>query len=94
MNYFGQAAWLLEREGSLLKEKNPFFEMMPQWFLIQGIVIATAAAIVASQALISGSVKFLAESQSRLSDRHARTIVCSLSELGFACRLYRNNIVL
>ncbi|HQW23634.1 MAG TPA: KUP/HAK/KT family potassium transporter, partial [Bacteroidia bacterium] len=55
LNYLGQSAWLLEREGSLLKDKNPFFEMMPQWFLIPGIVIATAAAIVASQALISGS---------------------------------------
>ncbi len=61
LNYFGQAAWLLEREGSLLKEKNPFFEMMPQWFLIPGIVIATAAAIVASQALISGSFTLINE---------------------------------
>ncbi len=61
LNYFGQAAWLLEREGSLLKEKNPFFEMMPQWFLIPGIVIATAAAIVSSQALISGSFTLINE---------------------------------
>jgi KUP system potassium uptake protein len=61
LNYFGQAAWLLEREGSLLKDKNPFFEMMPQWFLIPGIVIATAAAIVASQALISGSFTLINE---------------------------------
>ncbi len=61
LNYFGQAAWLLEREGSLLKEKNPFFEMMPEWFLIPGIVIATAAAIVASQALISGSFTLINE---------------------------------
>lgn len=61
LNYFGQAGWLLEREGSLLKDKNPFFEMMPGWFLIPGIVIATAAAIVASQALISGSFTLINE---------------------------------
>lgn len=61
LNYFGQAGWLLEREGSLLKDKNPFFEMMPAWFLIPGIVIATAAAIVASQALISGSFTLINE---------------------------------
>lgn len=61
LNYLGQSAWLLEREGSLLKDKNPFFEMMPQWFLIPGIVIATAAAIVASQALISGSFTLINE---------------------------------
>ncbi len=61
LNYFGQAAWLIQRQGSLLAEKNPFFEMMPQWFLIPGIVIATAAAIVASQALISGSFTLINE---------------------------------
>lgn len=61
LNYFGQAAWLLQREGSLLVDKNPFFEMMPAWFLIPGIVIATAAAIVASQALISGSFTLINE---------------------------------
>lgn len=61
LNYLGQAAWLLEHEGSLLKDKNPFFEMMPAWFLIPGIVIATVAAIVASQALISGSFTLINE---------------------------------
>ena len=47
LNYFGQAAWLMEKEGSLLRDKNPFYEMMPAWFLLPGIIIATAAAIVA-----------------------------------------------
>ncbi len=61
LNYFGQAAWLLKSEGSLLRDKNPFFEMMPEWFLLPGIVIATAAAIVASQALISGSFTLINE---------------------------------
>jgi KUP system potassium uptake protein len=61
LNYFGQAAWLLGKEGTLLKDKNPFYEMMPQWFLLPGIIIATAAAIVASQALISGSFTLINE---------------------------------
>ncbi len=61
LNYFGQAAWLMERDGSLLRDKNPFYEMMPDWFLLPGIVIATAAAIVASQALISGSFTLINE---------------------------------
>ena len=51
----------MERDGSLLRDKNPFYEMMPDWFLLPGIVIATAAAIVASQALISGSFTLINE---------------------------------
>ncbi len=61
LNYLGQAAWLMQRQGDLLKDKNPFFEMMPAWFLIPGIFIATSAAIVASQALISGSFTLINE---------------------------------
>ncbi len=41
--------------------QNPFYAVMPQWFLIIGIVIATAAAIIASQALISGSFTLISE---------------------------------
>jgi KUP system potassium uptake protein len=54
--------------GAFLKEfptalelQNPFFSLMPQWFLISGVVIATAAAIIASQALISGSFTLISE---------------------------------
>lgn len=60
-NYLGQAAWLLHQDHSLLNERNPFFEMMPGWFLVVGILIATLAAIVASQALISGSFTLINE---------------------------------
>lgn len=63
-NYMGQAAWLLNDGGTLLSGRNPFFEMMPQWFLIPGIIIATAAAIIASQALISGSYTLISEGMS------------------------------
>ncbi|MCX6290872.1 MAG: KUP/HAK/KT family potassium transporter [Bacteroidetes bacterium] len=61
LNYFGQGAYLLTKEGSLLQEQNPFYAMMPSWFVIPGIIIATAAAIVASQALISGSFTLINE---------------------------------
>ncbi|MCG3165755.1 MAG: Low affinity potassium transport system protein kup [Bacteroidia bacterium] len=61
LNYFGQGAWLLSHEGNLLEGTNPFFAIMPQWFLITGIVISTGAAIVASQALISGSFTLINE---------------------------------
>jgi KUP system potassium uptake protein len=63
LNYLGQAVWLLQHNGSKmdLNLHNPFYEIMPQWFLIYGIGIATVAAIIASQALISGSFTLIAE---------------------------------
>jgi KUP system potassium uptake protein len=61
LNYFGQGAWLLNRNGFYLTDVNPFYELMPSWFLLPGIIIATAAAIVASQALISGSFTLINE---------------------------------
>lgn len=54
-NYFGQGAWLLNHVGKPLNGAKPFFALMPEWFLFAGIIIATSAAIVASQALISGT---------------------------------------
>lgn len=60
ITYLGQAAWLLQHEGSPLEE-NPFYGMMPDWFLWPGIIIATLAAIIASQALISGSFTLASE---------------------------------
>ncbi|CAN5326484.1 KUP/HAK/KT family potassium transporter [soil metagenome] len=63
INYLGQAVWLLQRNGHVLdlNKHNPFFEIMPGWFLIFGIGIATVAAVIASQALISGSFTLIAE---------------------------------
>lgn len=61
LNYLGQGAWLLQYEGQKFHEINPFFGLMPQWFLIPGIIIATLAAIIASQALISGSFTLISE---------------------------------
>ncbi len=60
-NYFGQGAWLLNHTGKVLGTVKPFYALMPDWFLITGIVIATSAAIVASQALISGTFTLINE---------------------------------
>ncbi len=60
LNYFGQGAWLIAREGQVLTV-NPFYGVMPPWFVPAGIAIATMAAIVASQALISGSFTLINE---------------------------------
>lgn len=60
LNYLGQGAWLLHHEGTHL-EINPFYGMMPNWMLWPGVIIATMAAIIASQALISGSFTLVSE---------------------------------
>jgi len=59
--YFGQGAWLIEHEGTTLNGGNPFYMGMPTWFLPFGISIATAAAIIASQAMISGAFTLVSE---------------------------------
>ncbi len=64
VNYLGQAAWMMNQPDALLSGRNPFYEMMPQWFLITGIIIATGATIIASQALISGSYTLISEAMS------------------------------
>jgi KUP system potassium uptake protein len=64
LNYFGQGAWLLGHLGHKLPELqggNPFYALMPSWFLYIGIGIATLAAIIASQALITGSFTLISE---------------------------------
>lgn len=66
LNYFGQAAYLLQFEGQTLKAvaghfANPFYLIMPDWFQPFGIALATAAAIIASQALITGSYTLINE---------------------------------
>ena len=52
LNYFGQGALLLSNPAAV---KNPFYMMAPQWALVPLVVLATAAAVIASQALITGA---------------------------------------
>lgn len=68
LNYLGQGAWLLSHyrgkpitEEMIVQGFNPFYGIMPGWFVLIGIVIATLAAIIASQALISGSFTLISE---------------------------------
>lgn len=69
LNYLGQGAFLLANRKGLeitaaVKEQltiNAFYDLMPEWFVIIGVVIATSAAIIASQALVSGSFTLISE---------------------------------
>lgn len=66
LNYFGQGAYLLDHQGLTLMElgssnPNPFYLIMAKWFQPIGIVVATLAAVIASQALISGSFTLINE---------------------------------
>jgi KUP system potassium uptake protein len=66
LNYFGQAAYLMHHEGKSLNDLggsfgNPFYLIMAEWFQPIGIIIATMAAVIASQAVISGSFTMINE---------------------------------
>ena len=66
LNYFGQGAYLIHHEGETLlglggENGNPFYLIMADWFQPIGIIVATLAAVIASQALISGSFTLINE---------------------------------
>ena len=65
LNYFGQGAWILSAKNNpshaILEDTNPFYQMIPSGFLMYGVIISTLAAIIASQALISGSFTLVSE---------------------------------
>ena len=69
LNYLGQGAFLLHSYSGMLitnavREQNginAFYDLMPMWFIIPGVLIATTAAIIASQAMISGSFTLISE---------------------------------
>lgn len=65
LNYFGQGAWILSSRNNpafiLAEDINPFYQMIPNSLLVYGIGISTLAAIIASQALISGSFTLVSE---------------------------------
>src|SRR5580700_79588 len=61
LNYLGQGAWVLLQHKSDLGAVNPFFAIVPHWFLVPSVFIAMAASIIASQALISGSFTLINE---------------------------------
>lgn len=69
VNYFGQGAYLLAHHiGVNMDDQtisklgiNAFYDLMPQWFIIPGVIIATTAAIIASQAMVSGAFTLISE---------------------------------
>ncbi|HEY1021864.1 MAG TPA: KUP/HAK/KT family potassium transporter [Flavisolibacter sp.] len=69
LNYLGQGAYILKNhDGLFITEEvrvqlgiNAFYDLMPEWFIIIGVVIATSAAVIASQAMISGSFTLISE---------------------------------
>jgi KUP system potassium uptake protein len=61
LNYLGQGAWALLPQNQSLSGVNPFFAIVPEWFLLPSVLIATMASIIASQALISGSFTLISE---------------------------------
>jgi KUP system potassium uptake protein len=69
LNYFGQGAYLLaHRSGIQVTDElkasmgiNAFYDLMPEWFIIAGVIIATTAAIIASQAMVSGAYTLISE---------------------------------
>ncbi|GKX65305.1 KUP/HAK/KT family potassium transporter [Inconstantimicrobium mannanitabidum] len=65
LNYFGQGAWILAVKNNPqfanMTDLNPFFQMVPHAFLVYSVIISTLAAIIASQALISGSFTLVSE---------------------------------
>ncbi|WP_414043366.1 KUP/HAK/KT family potassium transporter [Macrococcus sp. EM39E] len=63
LSYLGQGAWTIKHIGDTrqLEEINPFFQIMPESFILYGVLIATFAAIIASQALITGAYTLVSE---------------------------------
>ncbi len=65
LNYLGQGAWLLHNQGDQelvrIEDMNPFFEMLPHSVRILAVLLSTMAAIIASQALITGSFTLVSE---------------------------------
>lgn len=63
LNYLGQGVWILQNSGSYIPgaKMNPFFQIVPEQFQVPMVILATMAAVIASQALISGSFTLIAE---------------------------------
>ncbi len=61
LNYLGQGAWLMSRSGGATVTENPFYGIMPAGFVPVGVFMSAGAAIIASQALLSGSFTIFSE---------------------------------
>jgi KUP system potassium uptake protein len=61
LNYFGQGVYVMSLAGQKLGDRNPFYDLMPQWFLPFGIGIAAMATVIASQAMLTGVFTLISE---------------------------------
>lgn len=61
LNYLGQGAWMIANRGIMAEDANPFYGIMPGWFVLPGVVMSACAAVIASQALLSGSFTIFSE---------------------------------
>jgi KUP system potassium uptake protein len=61
LNYLGQGAWIISQGGNIPADVNPFYAIMPSWISPFGVVMAPLAAIIASQAMITGSFTIISE---------------------------------
>lgn len=61
LNYMGQGAHIIGHSMTYSSPVNPFYAVMPHWMVVPGIIMATGAAIIASQALISGCFTIFSE---------------------------------
>jgi KUP system potassium uptake protein len=65
LNYLGQGAYLISHHNGVhvtaASDINAFYDLMPHWFIIFGVIIATSAAIIASQAMVTGSYTLIGE---------------------------------
>jgi len=61
LNYMGQGAWILKNQDLVNSSINPFYAIVPSFFIIPSVIIATIAAIIASQALITGTFTLISE---------------------------------
>jgi KUP system potassium uptake protein len=65
INYMGQGAWIVRNSAdkglAAIPDLNPFFQMLPPWLRPVAIILGAAAAIIASQALITGSYTLVSE---------------------------------
>ena len=64
LNYLGQGAWLLDNYHKVAEGVNPIFGILPEWAVLPGVILATAAAIIASQSVITGAFTMFSEAMS------------------------------
>jgi len=100
INYFGQGASLISHHGGKLITPelkaqtglHAFYDLMPQWFIIPGVLIATVAAIIASQAMIAGAFTLISEAM-RLNLWPRLKIVYPSEERGQLFIPFMNNLM-